>query len=521
MKGTGGIAIGLTLGNLGFKIKGITAQQVLAEPEYFKEILKKNKMIGFIGMNPTDEEHVAVVKALYSGEHDPDAPTIPEGIMKDANHPTIRDVEKTDDPETFLQQNWHADNPFFEEPPVLISMHMTTYNVDPRFGHTFWLSLRNMYDACPDHLREHLKTATFSSGTGADDREVTPHPALRTHPDTGETMLYWTGPGTQLHGEHEPWFDELREFVDSYGRNKAHRYKWEWSVGDVVVWDNRAVMHGFYPGWNREDRIFQRVEVGAERPFYDTEYKPQINENFGDIVIDEDHQRDTSMGPNPDHIPLVFTKGIYALPALKHLFQKVTMFVIEDKDGSIPDQVQRFHNSINDEDFVLYKVPWNWENRVFANLMRYKNHQMPHAPIPGCVFIASRNGDFHQFLSPDRDLFVNDDPDPTRCIPNQVRGFLGWHPDMRHAGHAWHYPDWFPHQPLQFRPWSYHNCSFMQYENFGGKEPPEDFLVQFSIDTLYGCFNHLKDNDARKRIIERVHDYIGYMLELDEHEADR
>jgi hypothetical protein len=92
---------------------------------------------------------------------------------------------------------------------------------------------------------------------------------------------------------------------------------------------------------------------------------------------------------------------------------------------------------------------------------------------------------------------------------------------MRHAGHAWHYPDWFPHQPLQFRPWSYQNLPFTQYINWGGEDPPEDFLVQFAIDAVYGCFNHLKKNDDRRRVIERIHDYIGYMLELNEHEKER
>ena len=61
----------------------------------------------------------------------------------------------------------------------------------------------------------------------------------------------------------------------------------------------------------------------------------------------------------------------------------------------------------------------------------------------------------------------------------------------------------------------------MTYEGFNGKNPPEDFLVQFAIDSIYGCFNHLKDNDERRRIIERINDYISYMLELDEHEFER
>jgi len=61
----------------------------------------------------------------------------------------------------------------------------------------------------------------------------------------------------------------------------------------------------------------------------------------------------------------------------------------------------------------------------------------------------------------------------------------------------------------------------MQYYKSDGNHPPEDFVVQFAIDSLYGCFNGLKDNEDRLRVISRVHDYIGYMLELNEHENDR
>jgi len=524
MKGVGGIAVGLRLGNLGFKIKGVTAQQVLAEPEYFKEILKKNKMIGFIGMHPTNEEHAALVHALYDGEYKPDEHDhgyYQRGLLKDQWHETIKDVENKEDPEWFLRCNWHVDNPFFDEPPSLISIHMTTYNVEHGYGNTFWVSLRNLFDECPAELREHLKTARFRGETGSEEHDVKSHPALRTHPDTGETMLYWTGPGTILEGEETPWFQDLRKYVEDYCAEPRNRYQWDWEVGDVVIWDNRAVMHGFYPGWERKDRIFQRVEAGTDQPFYDPEYRAEINENFGDVLADEDHQRDTSMGPNPDHIPLVFTKGFYALEGLEEYYQKVVMFTIEDEDGNARSLLQELENQVDDDEFFIYRVPHDENNRIFANLKRYRDHIMPDYPMAGCSFVCNRNGDFHLFLEPDRNLLENDNPDPLRCIPNQIRGFLEWHPDMRHAGHAWHYPDWFPHQPLQYRPWSYHNCSFMQYYKSDGNHPPEDFVVQFAIDSLYGCFNGLKDNEDRLRVISRVHDYIGYMLELNEHENDR
>ena len=338
MKGFGGIASGLILGNLGFKVKGVTASQVLEDPEYFKLIFNKNKVIGFIGMSPTDSEHMQIVNAIYTGVLDS---SYNGGLLAGVNHPTIKNVEDKSNPEQFLKENWHVDNPFLENPPAVTSIHMTTYKVDQNFGHTFFVSLSNLYDDCPSHLKVHLANARFVAETGSAGRDHVSHPALRTHPDTGETMLYWTGPGTSLEGGNTEWFDELYQWVDDYCAVEAHRYKWTWKEGDVVVWDNRAVLHGFYNGWTRDQRIFQRVEVGQEKPFHDPSYKVAGNENFGDVQSFPGVEKDKSKGPNPDHIPLVFTKGIYALKGLENFYQKVVLFVLTE-DSILPERFVKF-----------------------------------------------------------------------------------------------------------------------------------------------------------------------------------
>ena len=102
---------------------------------------------------------------------------------------------------------------------------------------------------------------------------------------------------------------------------------WEWGQGDLVIWDNRAVLHSFSPGWSHDQRIFTRCEVGKEKPTYEPNRKIIVNEDFGDTWRKEGVEKDITVGPNPDHIPLVFTKGIYALPEYADLFQKVTLFL--------------------------------------------------------------------------------------------------------------------------------------------------------------------------------------------------
>ena len=524
----GGIAAGLRLGSLGFKIRGVTAQQVIDNPEYFREILKRNKVIGFKGMDPSWQDHLFIMQSLYHGKTLGPATTEQAGRLMDQNHPSIPNVETKDDVEDFIRGVWHVDNPFFKQPPVLTSMKMTKFDVEDGYGDTLFLSLSDLYEKLPAHLKENLQDARLLGTTGAaepgkESRDVISHPALRTHPDTGETMLYWTGPATFLECEGDPpdWFDELEDFVDAYMRDKKNRWSWQWEVGDIIVWDNRAVLHGFMPGWERDCRLFDRFQIGEQEPFYDPNREDTRNPHFGDTYRYEGVDKDSTSGPNPDHIPLVFTKGFYALEEVEHLFQTVTLFVIADENGDWREDVNKLAAEVDSDLFNVYVVEQDPSNAVFRNLMRYHKYKMPDCDIAGSMFLCSRNGDFHCFWEPDFDLFQWENPDSSKNAIPHIRGYIQWHPDMRHAGHAWHYPDWFDHQPLQFRPWDYQNLPFMQYINWGDEDPPEDFLVQFAVDTVWGCFNHLKDNEDRRRVVERIHDYIGYMLDLDEHERER
>lgn len=517
MKLKGGIAAGLHLGSLGFKVRGLKPMDIINDAEYFSEILVRNKVLGFIGLNPTPDEHKAIMQALYRGDEAPDA--VVPGTLYDVAHESIWGVEDAPS-EAFIARNWHLDNPFNEYVPSYTSMHMHTFTCRNDVGQTHFVSLSDLYIDCPAHIKAHLPDLQFLSATGAKSHnlqsELFAHPALRTHPVTSETMLYWSGMNTEPVSEFAH-FKELKDWVVQQLANPARRYTWYWKQGDLLVWDNRSVLHSFSSGWTREQRIFNRCEVGNEKPFFDPSHPASTSADFGDVVRRSGIESDKSAGPNPDHIPLVFTKGIYALPETSHLYQKITMFVYCE-DNQLPDDVVRFIEVINHPNF--HAVPVQPTDSDF--LKRFRRLLPDDVPLIGRKFIFTQNGDLEKAYSPDDDLFTDQYDSLGRWPPVPlVQSLLEIHPDLRHAGHAWHYPCWFDHQPLQFRPWDFRNLPFLDYIDFDGKEPPHDFLVQFAIDTVYGCFNHLESNEDRRKMIEDILDYMQYMLELSEHENDR
>jgi len=506
----GGIALGLKLGNLGFKIRGIT--EVDNSKGYFSEIFAKHKAIGFIGLSPTVEQHAELLKTLYAGDTSQELnPLVTEG----QNHSTIANVENWTNRDYFIHQNWHLDHSFFDYTTSLLSMHMTTFTCPKERGQTHLASLIDLYGSLPGSIQEQLQTAEFECWTGSEGLSGTRHPALRTHPVTGETSLYWSGGDTRLVGEDTGWFQKLKEHIDTYLLDRSNWWSWEWSEGDVLVWDNRCLIHSFSPGWNRGQRVFNRGHIGAERPFYDSSFCPELNPDFGDTNIFKGVERDTSSGPNPDHIPLVFTHGIYGLPGLEHLYQKVTVVVTTHM---VTDSFNRFTQVFQDDEEFAVEVITEDRPELYRHLHRYADRFFNEPLNSDHILVVSKNGDVLGGLRLSDDLLTNERVDPETSTPMEfIKGLLSIHPDMRHAGHSWHYPDWFKHQPLQERPWSYRNLSFFKYN----QEPTEDFLVQFAIDTVYGCFNHLENDEDRKRVIERIHDYISYMLDLGEYKHDR
>jgi taurine dioxygenase len=142
-------------------------------------------------------------------------------------------------------------------------------------GDTHFSSMYMAYEALPQRLKTLLdgRKAGYAYGgsKGAmallneEDRGRAPaaHSMTPVHPETGRKSLYFDpGKIRYIEGFDGPQFDdmvvELREFMLQPDAQYTHN----WRVGDIVIWDNRCLVHkagGDYPP--KEDRIHWRVSV--------------------------------------------------------------------------------------------------------------------------------------------------------------------------------------------------------------------------------------------------------------------
>jgi len=171
---------------------------------------------------------------------------------------------------------WHTDMSYLPDPPkasVLYALEVPTAG-----GDTSFCTMYGAWDAMPDDLRATASKlrvkhdGTYNSGgyvragvTPTDDPRTAPgtlHPLVCTHPETGRRHLY-------LGRRRNAWLeglplDESNALLDRIweaATADALTWRHQWRAGDLVLWDNRCVMHrrdAFDPG---SRRIMHRTQI--------------------------------------------------------------------------------------------------------------------------------------------------------------------------------------------------------------------------------------------------------------------
>ena len=170
-------------------------------------------------------------------------------------------------------EGWHTDGAYDDIPFKATQLYGIA--IPDTGGDTLFASGYAAYDAMPQRLKARLEgvLGAFSYGgrskaqalLNPEDRDRAPamHPIIRTHSETGRKAMYFD-PGKILfiQGAEPAESDDLIDELTGLMIQPNGEYRHKWSVGDVVIWDNRCSYHkaaGDYPP--EQDRIHWRTSI--------------------------------------------------------------------------------------------------------------------------------------------------------------------------------------------------------------------------------------------------------------------
>jgi taurine dioxygenase len=94
----------------------------------------------------------------------------------------------------------------------------------------------------------------------------TQHPLVRVHPGTGERTLVLGAFVQKILGVSSADSPHLFALYQGHVTRLENTVRWHWSVGDVVLWDNRATQHSAVDDYGDQPRILRRVTVAGDVP---------------------------------------------------------------------------------------------------------------------------------------------------------------------------------------------------------------------------------------------------------------
>jgi taurine dioxygenase len=177
---------------------------------------------------------------------------------------------------------WHTDMSYIAEPPMASALY--SLEVPSSGGDTGFCNMYRALETLPAELRRRIEGRVcrhdasrnsagelrrgFVDAPDASQTVGAEHPLVRTHPTTGRKALFLGRrrnayiPGLPL-ADSEALLDAL------WAHATRDDFTWyqQWRTGDLILWDNRSVMHrrdAFDPATRR---VMHRTQIKGDSPY--------------------------------------------------------------------------------------------------------------------------------------------------------------------------------------------------------------------------------------------------------------
>ncbi len=248
-----------------------------------KALLLQHKVLFFRDQDITRDEHVAFARHFGELEDHPVAGSDPD-------HPGLVQIYRSDKRENY-ENSFHTDGQWREMPPM--GCVLRCIECPPEGGDTIWVNMVEAYGNLPEDIKKKIDGLkvkcsiehSFGAAMPEEKRRalalehpMVEHPVVRTHPETGEKILYACGFSTHFANYHTP--DNVRygqdktpgasmllNYLTSQAAIPEHQVRFRWAPNSVAMWDNRCTQHYAVQDYWPAPRKMERTAIIGDKPF--------------------------------------------------------------------------------------------------------------------------------------------------------------------------------------------------------------------------------------------------------------
>ena len=174
-------------------------------------------------------------------------------------------------------QEWHSDSSFKKIPSKLSIL--SAKMIPAKGGNTEFLSMRAVYSALPKKLKSNIEDKVcwhdYSYGRSKIDPNLVTADEKKALPPVKQKLvlnnkkygksLYIGAHCSKIDGMNDSESQNLLDEIYAYIDKESHVYSHIWKPYDLIMWDNRAVLHRATPIKGKvEKRLMVRTTIAGE-----------------------------------------------------------------------------------------------------------------------------------------------------------------------------------------------------------------------------------------------------------------
>jgi len=273
--------------HIGAELVGVDLAKAAGDDELFGEIkdaLLAHKVVFLRDQVMSKADHVAFAQRFGALEDHPVAGSDPD-------HPGLVCIYKDlDSPPDHFENAWHCDATWRDEPPM--GAVLRCLECPPVGGDTIWANMAKAYADLGEDIKaqidglyaRHSIEASFGARMPIEKRHAlkaqypdAEHPVVRTHPETGEKVLFvnsFTTHFTNFHTsdnvrfgqDYAPGGAQLLHYLIGRAAIPEYQVRWRWTPGSVAIWDNRCTQHYAVMDYWPAVRKMERAGIIGDMP---------------------------------------------------------------------------------------------------------------------------------------------------------------------------------------------------------------------------------------------------------------